>query len=89
MDSLEQKRMVCKETNSKSYASFNFFSSSSSVLNTSPEGVGVELRLRFAEDSICFDFCLANIAMIPSLRLATGSINLADSVPTLPTSFGT
>jgi hypothetical protein len=77
----------------KHYTSFTFFSSCSSVLvalsGVDGKGVGEELRLRFAGDPTCFDLCLANIAMIPSLRSATGSINLADSVPTLPISFGT
>ena len=72
------------------YSSFTFFSSCSSVLVAGVDGKGgVELRLRFTEGPACFDLCLANMAMIPSLRSATGSINLADSVPTLPISFGT
>ena len=38
------------------------------------------------EESI---FCLENIASMPSFRFVMGSIKLADSVPTLPTSLGT
>ena len=34
-------------------------------------------------------FCLENIASMPSLRFLIGSMKLADSVPTLPTSLGT
>jgi hypothetical protein len=30
-----------------------------------------------------------NIASMPSLRFCTGSINVGDSAPTFPTSFGT
>ena len=75
------------------YTSFTFFFSCSSALvalsGVGGKEVGDELRLRFAEGSTCFDLCLANIAMIPSLRSAMGSMNLADSVPTLPISFGT
>ena len=33
--------------------------------------------------------CLWNMARMPSLRSLTGSIKDGDSVPTLPTSFGT
>jgi hypothetical protein len=34
-------------------------------------------------------FCLENIASMPSFRFVIGSMKLADSVPTLPTSLGT
>jgi hypothetical protein len=33
--------------------------------------------------------CLENMAWIPSLRFVMGSMKEGDSVPTLPTSFGT
>ena len=33
--------------------------------------------------------CLANMAWMPSLRSASGSMNVGDSVPILPTSLGT
>ena len=34
-------------------------------------------------------FCLKNNASMPSFRFVMGSMKLADSVPTLPTSLGT
>jgi hypothetical protein len=37
----------------------------------------------------CDCFCFENMAWIPSLRFDTGSMNVADSVPTFPTSLGT
>lgn len=36
-----------------------------------------------------FVFCFANMASIPSFLFSIGCIKVEDSVPTLPTSFGT
>ena len=41
------------------------------------------------EDGMLFSRCFENMAWIPSLRVATGSMKVGDSVPTLPTSLGT
>lgn len=54
------------------------------------DGAGEALRFRFPTCELVGDSnCFANIAWMPSFRVATGSMNVDDSVPTLPTSFGT
>jgi len=47
------------------------------------------LGLEPDEDATFWDFCFKNIAWIPSFRSEMGWIKVEDSVPTLPTSFGT
>jgi hypothetical protein len=57
--------------------------------------VGESLRCRFSGDLFgefslfCDCVCFMNIAWMPSFRFETGSMKVGDSVPTLPTSFGT
>jgi len=41
------------------------------------------------EDGTLLSRCFENMACIPSLRFAMGSLKVGDSVPTFPTSFGT
>jgi hypothetical protein len=61
------------------------------------EGEVLRLRFRLVADLVSFAeepwdcdcFCFENIAWIPSFLRETGSIKVDDSVPTLPTSFGT
>lgn len=49
--------------------------------------VGVEVRPFCGDD--CVSFCLKKAAWMPSLRCATGSMNVAESLPTFPTSWST
>ena len=49
---------------------------------------GLKVFAGEAEDA-GFAFCLANIASIPSFRCWIGSMKVADSFPTFPTSVGT
>ena len=53
--------------------------------------VGDSLRCRFNGNDFNVPdcFCFENMAWMPSVRLETGSIKVADSVPTLPISLGT
>lgn len=49
------------------------------------EDVGVVV----VEEPAALFACFANMACIPSLRSEMGSMNVGDSVPIFPTSFGT
>ena len=63
-----------------------------SVISVAGDALRFSLRvLLFAGEAavVPFRVCFANMAWMPSLRSASGSMNVGDSVPIFPTSLGT
>lgn len=85
LERLAEREGTTADTDADVRISFSFSSSSSFSGDTDSRFLFLSLRS-------CACAALVwrvNIASMPSLRFWTGSMNVGDSVPTLPTSLGT